>query len=376
MPESENNLINKADITKEKILSNDESMWNAFQKILMFISLGLYSVSLHSLWSSFIQYWFPSYRSYGSVIDASYYGRAIETIDPNDLNYAIAGLLVSAPFFISLFILTNKKYTQQPNLKNNTIKKVLTYNTLIATFLILLFRTISAITTALNDQFTLNFGLNLILTFSITGAIFLYYLYEVRFEKKVAPFLAYLSAGICIAFITLVTLGIGLFIRYELKQDLRPMPVSPFATPYTNYATPTPIKPVALATDTNLPSEIQTVQGIDFTIEKAEIYNRGEQKILEMSFLFESNMPCPLEGGAVCGINSRGIQATDQNGFILDRVTTNDSEEIKDRILKPGQKGKGLILFKITDLTDTVTVTYSAPSGETSQVIVQFAYEN
>ncbi|MCG2691223.1 DUF5671 domain-containing protein, partial [Microgenomates group bacterium] len=172
----------------------EESMWSAFQNILTFISLAFFAGSLHALWSIFVNHWLPTI--------GNEYAR---TISSYLLNYSIATLLVSTPLFVFLFINTNKKYTQQPELKKTRSKKTLNYITLIVTFIILIIRTISAINTALNDAFTINFGLNLLITIVINGLIFAYYLYEVRIEKQTAPMSKYIIGSVIISLIAITT---------------------------------------------------------------------------------------------------------------------------------------------------------------------------
>jgi len=181
----------------------EESMWSTFQNIITFISLAFFTGSLHSLWSLFVDHWFPvttrTFRLYG-------------------LNSSIATLLVSAPFFVLLFINTNKKYVQEPELKKARSKKILNYIVLVVTFIILLVRTISAINTALNDAFTINFGLSLLITFVISGTIFTYYLYEVKIEKQIAPMSKYIAGSIIISLVAVATLITSLSVRAKVKQ--------------------------------------------------------------------------------------------------------------------------------------------------------------
>lgn len=192
-------------------------MWSAFQNILTFISLAFFSGSLHALWSVFVNHWLPINRNVYTGFVSSYL-----------LNSSIATLLVSAPLFVFLFISTNKKYSKQPELKKTRSKKTLNYIILIVTFIILIVRTVSAINTALNDAFTLNFGFNLLITFVISGFIFTYYLYEVRVEKQPAPMSKYVVGSIIISLIAVTTLIISLSIRSDVKQKNQPTP-----QPYT-----------------------------------------------------------------------------------------------------------------------------------------------
>ncbi len=195
----------------------DESMWSSFQTVLTFIALGFFAGATFSIWSTAINTLIPN------KLDTMY-----QYIGATLINGAIATLIVSAPVFIGLFFWTNKKYAELPELKKNKSKKLLNYLTLIITFVILLAQTITAITTALNDAFTLNFGLQLLLTFLVCGTIFGYYLFEVRFEKKPASKNVYAIACLGLLILTVVTLGVSFKIRSDLKLKAAQQP-NPYA---------------------------------------------------------------------------------------------------------------------------------------------------
>lgn len=333
----------------------DESMWSAFQNILTFISLGFFAFALHTLWIVFVNHWFPSGDN------GSFY--AVMRI-----NSSLAALMVSAPFFLTLFLITNAKYTRHPELKATGSKKTLNYITLVITFVILLVRVISAINTALNNEFTLNFSLNVATTLVITGVIFAYYLYEVRFEKRPASLSGYIAGAAVIALLTAGTIAPAFYVRQaELKKadDIVARQPQPFknAPPVRPFEAP----PVAVAT--NLPSTPQTVQGITMIIEDARIINHNAGMLLELSMTFAATEPCPLTGGAVCGVSSRSIHATDGDGFKLDPYRMDGPEEMRDTILREGEKIRRKEHFLLSDMTDSYYVTYGTPSGERAEPV-------
>lgn len=339
----------------------NESMWSAFQNILTFISLAFFAGAIHSLWSIFINFWVPTnnsiYSSMGTYL----------------INGSIAALVVSTPFFISLFIITNSKYIKHPDLKNATLKKILNYITLIITFLILLIRTISAINTALSYAFTINFSLNLLVTLVITGVIFGYYLYEVRFEKHTATLTNYIIVAIIISLIAVSTLVVGFYVRSQENQKTpeRVNIVKPITQTIASVS-PTPKTFDVLAVSSNLSSNTQTVQGIDFSVTDGRIYKLDDIPILELSMVFSANMPCPLTGGAVCGVNRLGIHVVDKDGFKTEQTAVG-VDWIQDTILKQGEKIKGKAYFIIQDISDKYFLTYSAPSGKSSKKVeIQF----
>ena len=339
----------------------EESMWSTFQNILTFISLAFFAGSLHALWDIFVNQWILTTENVYSRLINSYL-----------LNYSIATLVVSAPIFILLFINTNKKYIQQPELKKSRSKKTINYVILIITFIVLIVRTVNAITTALNNSFSVNFGFHLLITFVISGIIFVYYLYEVRIEKQTSPLSKYIIGSIVIFLLSIVTLITGLSIRNDVKQksqklNRRATSSVPFQEGYPAVIDKSEKKIRAIAT--NLPSPKQTIQGIDFSIENAQIYEFVDQTILELNLIFASTTPCPLTGGAVCGVNQLGIQGTDESGFKLERTLLNNSETIKDNILRQGEKVKGKYFFKLDEISKKYVITYNTSSGELSDKV-------
>jgi hypothetical protein len=185
---------------------DEETMWSSFQNVLTFIALAVFAGAIYYLWITFINSWVP-------VVGNGYSGY----VSSYGINNSIAALLVSGPVFISLFFITNKKYSADPQMKKSPSKKLLNYITLIITFIILLSQTIFAITTTLNDKFTLNYGCQILLTFAITGTIFAYYLYEVRIEKVSPSVKVYALGCAVLSVIAIVTLGISFKTRSEIK---------------------------------------------------------------------------------------------------------------------------------------------------------------
>ena len=245
----------------------EESMWSAFQNIITFISLAFFAGSLHFLWSLFISHWLPTAKNELAGAPSSY-----------GLNGSISTLLVSAPFFIFLFINTNKKYVQEPKLKKTRSKKILNYIVLVVTFIILLVRTISAINTALNDAFTINFGLNLLITFIISGTIFIYYLYEVKIEKQIASMPKYIVGSVIISLVAIATLITSLFVRAEVKEQKERLinqvriPTPTTSKPNQINTTPIPtVQPLLTTQPITIPSDWQqfTATDPDFGVKTA-----------------------------------------------------------------------------------------------------------
>ena len=207
----------------------EESMWSSFQNILTFISLAFFAGSIHTIWTLYINLKFPA----SSNALYSYSGSYL-------INGALSTLVVSAPFYIVLFFLTNKKFTKNPELKKTKGKRVINYITLTITFLILIFRLIAAVTKTIDSSFTPNFGLNLLVTFAVVGSIFAYYVYEVKFEKRPGSLRSYVLASFMLVLLAAVTFFFGLSVQSEAKVQRSEIENRRNNPPPLNRGTPIP----------------------------------------------------------------------------------------------------------------------------------------
>lgn len=96
----------------------------------------------------------------------------------------VASMIVTFPLFAFFFIHTTKKAMENPELRHLRLRKGLIYNTLVFTFLFLLWKMITLVYGALTGNFTFNFVLHFLVTVGINGLIFAYFLYEIRKEKR------------------------------------------------------------------------------------------------------------------------------------------------------------------------------------------------
>lgn len=338
-----------------------DQLWSGFQNILTFISMAFFAGALHTIWSVVISNWYPK-------DEGMYYG-----LSPFIINGAISSLIVSAPFFISLFLITNLKYIRFPELKHTVSKKILNYITLVITFLILLLRIISAINSALNEQFTVSFGLELLVTSLIIGTIFAYYLYEVRFEKQPASKAFYITLAIIQIILAIITLLVSLNVRSDILIKYEEMKSEAYAPPQNSPGAPLETTPIPTPLQSpNLPSSPQSVGGIEFTVLSGQISENETNKTLSFFIRFSANVPCPLTDGVVCGVNSLGVQVTDSEGYKIPRVYTGENA-LQDAILKEGEKAAGFVYFSVDEIAGPYYLTYRASTGEESEKIeVQF----
>lgn len=352
-------------VTNPSISHHDEeTMWSSFQNVLTFIALAVFAGSIYYLWSTFINSWVP-------VVNNGYSGY----VSSYGINNSIAALLVSAPVFISLFFITNKKYSADPQMKKSPSKKLLNYITLIITFIILLSQTIFAITTTLNDKFTVNYGCQILLTFAITGTIFAYYLYEVRIEKVSPSVRVYALGCAVLAVLSIVTLGISFKTRSEIKVKEAAQNAQLYADPvgYTNntpamYAPPSSMPQTAtetgtvVASATNVPTLPVTADGVSFVIDKAEVTDMSGAKTLVLTVRFSADSTCPRTGSQYCVTNIAGVEVADGNGKNLLPQTKYQSIAIQDAMLREKDSSQGKLYFQAPYISTVYQVVYTSTS--------------
>lgn len=178
----ENSLSDEMQKTeKAKIASKNpssHSMWDAFEHILLFISLYVFVTSLALLIHYLVDKWVPRfpgsrYLSYSSV------GNTV-------LRGYLSAILVSYPLFVFFFLRITKRTFKNPELRKIKPRKTLIYLTLIITFIVSLINIISIVYSFLGGNVTGNFLAHFFVTFLISGIIFAYYLFQVREDRNYA----------------------------------------------------------------------------------------------------------------------------------------------------------------------------------------------
>jgi hypothetical protein len=153
------------------------SMWDAFEHILLFISLYVLSISIGLALYFFIDEWFPAITQYSQ---SDSYWRY------NSLRGFIAAIIVAYPLFSFFFWRVTKRTLQNPGLRTLKSRKALIYLTLIITFIIVVCYVIGTIYAFLSGDLTLNFILHFLVTVLISGIIFGYYLQQVKEDRQYA----------------------------------------------------------------------------------------------------------------------------------------------------------------------------------------------
>lgn len=154
------------------------SMWDAFEHILMFVSLYLLSTSIGLTLHFYVDKWFPgiSNKSYSSDLNSW---------DLKLLRGYLASLIVSFPLFAYFFLKVSQRTQKYPLIRQLRARKFLIYLTLIITFLIVIGNVISIVYEFINGNVTLNFILHFIITVGISSIIFSYYIAQVKEDEKI-----------------------------------------------------------------------------------------------------------------------------------------------------------------------------------------------
>lgn len=184
--EIENELKGTSSFPSRLVVPNSLSstpenhLWDAFEHILLFISLGILAISSALMLHAFVDKWVSSNttQSASSLLYISSYGHTL-------IRGYIAAIVVSYPLFSFFFLRISKRTLNNPQIQGLKSRKVLIYLTLILTFFILIFNIISIIYSFLNGNVTLNFLSHFSVSVLISSFIFGYYLHQVKKDRKI-----------------------------------------------------------------------------------------------------------------------------------------------------------------------------------------------
>ncbi|EKD86746.1 MAG: hypothetical protein ACD_37C00160G0005 [uncultured bacterium] len=164
------------------------TMLDSLEYALMFISMYV----LGSTIGMFLHYYVDKFFPPINVSDESYsiftwifaLGSGDSYGSGGILPVLSASLIVTFPLFAFFFIHTAKRASQHPEIKHLKLRKGLIYNTLVITFLFMLYKMISLVYGSLTGNFSPNFILHFLVTIGINALIFFYFFYEVKTEKR------------------------------------------------------------------------------------------------------------------------------------------------------------------------------------------------
>jgi hypothetical protein len=146
----------------------------AFMYLVLFTTLYIFSFNLGKLFFQFIDLAFPDPAALPRVVAAI----------PANIRMATASIIVAFPLFLYVSRLVNRAIRKDPNERNSTIRKWLTYLTLFVAAGVLIGDVIALVYNFLGGEFTIRFTLQVLTIGVIAGPIFGYYLWDLRFEEK------------------------------------------------------------------------------------------------------------------------------------------------------------------------------------------------
>lgn len=154
------------------------TFWDAFEHILLFISLYVVAISFSMILHTFVDQYLPA-----TTAD-DYYRYNDNSWRNSETNGYLSALLVAFPIFALLFRRITRRTLQNQSLRREIARRILTYGTLVGTFLILLYKASTTVYTLLMGNLTLNFILHFIITTTVSGLIFAYYFNEVKEDRQ------------------------------------------------------------------------------------------------------------------------------------------------------------------------------------------------
>lgn len=158
---------------------------DVFLHLLSLVTLYWSSISLVALLWQFINYFFPDILNY-----PYYYGFS------GPIRFAVSSLIIVFPLFVFVSWFLNKIYRKEAQVRDSKIRKWLIYLTLFIASLVIIGDLVSVINTFLGGEIKARFILKALSILLVAGAIFGYYLDDVRRSTptKSGKYFAWVSA--------------------------------------------------------------------------------------------------------------------------------------------------------------------------------------
>jgi hypothetical protein len=150
----------------------------AFMYLVLFLTLYISAFSLGSLLFQFIA------RAYPDV--AANYGAGYIDATTSAIRWSTSCLIIAFPIFLWVSWLLNNAIKADPDKRGSKVRKWLTYITLFVAAGIIIGDLITLVFNVLGGELTTRFVLKVLVVGGIAGAIFGYYLWDLRKEEKTA----------------------------------------------------------------------------------------------------------------------------------------------------------------------------------------------
>lgn len=156
---------------------NSPTTWDAFEHLILFISLYVVASTAGLMLHFVIDKLFPA-----AVINSYPYYSGSQLVN---LNWYLASLIVATPIFCAVFLDIQRRTSKNPQIKNLPIRKAFIYLTLMITFLFMLFKITLSVYNLLSGNVSLNSFLHLLVNITIPAMIFGYYAFQVRGDREI-----------------------------------------------------------------------------------------------------------------------------------------------------------------------------------------------
>ena len=154
----------------EDTLKKIDPAREAFLYLLMFLTLYISAVSFGTLLFQFTNHWLPDPLSSDYYLDESRHAIRMGT----------ASLIIAYPIFFYISTVIRKMLAKDALRRLSRIRKWLTYMTLFIAADIIIGDLITLLFNFLNGDLTLRFAIKCLIILIISGAIFGYYLWDLR----------------------------------------------------------------------------------------------------------------------------------------------------------------------------------------------------
>lgn len=178
---------------------------DVFLHLFAMVTLYWSAISFITLCWQYINHFFPD-----ALVD--YYSRASFS---GSIRFAIASLIIVFPLFLLTAWVLNRIYAKESVVRESKIRKWLIYLTLFITSLVIIGDLIFVINTFLGGEITIRFILKALSVLVVAGAIFAYYLDDVR--RNVSSDLSKYIAGACAIIVLVAVVGAFFIVGSPMK---------------------------------------------------------------------------------------------------------------------------------------------------------------
>lgn len=154
----------------------------AFLYLLLFLTLAVSAISFGTLLFQFINRAYPDLITHPDYASSRYFYEHTASV----IRRSTSALVVAFPVFLWVSWVLEKTFRQDPEKRKSKIRTWITYITLFITAGVILGDLITVVYNFLGGELTIRFALKFLTVGGISGAIFGYYLWDLRKEEKEA----------------------------------------------------------------------------------------------------------------------------------------------------------------------------------------------